>query len=104
MSKRISSLCVILLVLIFTLSACISPSSKEVDTEKSSEQQAIQTEKSGGVQTGTSKDTYTLNEAPMLKELVQAGKLPSLEERLPVKEDIMIEPVMEEIGQYGGDW
>ncbi|NLC67314.1 MAG: ABC transporter substrate-binding protein [Clostridiaceae bacterium] len=104
MSKRISSLCVILLVLIFTLSACISPSSKEVDTEKSSEQQAIQTEKSGGVQTGTSKDTYTLNEAPMLKELVQAGKLPSLEERLPVKVDIMIEPVMEEIGQYGGDW
>lgn len=40
------------------------------------------------------------NEAPMLKELVQAGKLPPLEERLP-EEPLVIE-VYEEIGQYGG--
>lgn len=45
-----------------------------------------------------------LREAPMLQQLVQSGALPAVEERLPVKEDIMIEPVAQEIGQYGGDW
>ncbi|MFF2094128.1 ABC transporter substrate-binding protein [Paenibacillus sp. NPDC058174] len=43
-------------------------------------------------------------EAPMLAELVKAGTLKPVEERMPVKEDIMIEPVFEEIGQYGGEW
>ena len=49
-------------------------------------------------------DKFVLKEAPMLKKLVAAGELPPVEERLPVKEDIMIEQVVEEIGQYGGDW
>jgi len=40
------------------------------------------------------------NEAPMLKELVEAGELPPVEERLP-EEPLVIEPI-EEIGQYGG--
>ncbi|MGQ9630114.1 MAG: ABC transporter substrate-binding protein [bacterium] len=42
------------------------------------------------------------NEAPMLKELVKAGKLPPVEQRLP-KEPAVVQPV-EEIGQYGGTW
>ncbi|MGQ9629840.1 MAG: ABC transporter substrate-binding protein [bacterium] len=41
-------------------------------------------------------------EAPMLAELVKAGKLPPVEKRLP-KEPTVIKPV-EEIGQYGGTW
>lgn len=40
------------------------------------------------------------NEAPMLKALVDAGELPSVEERLP-EEPLVVEP-LEEIGQYGG--
>lgn len=40
----------------------------------------------------------------MLAKQVSEGALPPLEERLPKKEDIMIEPVVEEIGQFGGDW
>ncbi len=40
------------------------------------------------------------NEAPMLRELVEAGKLPPVEERLP-KEPLVLEP-LNEIGQYGG--
>jgi peptide/nickel transport system substrate-binding protein len=43
-----------------------------------------------------------LKEAPMLQELVKAGKLPPLEERLP--EDPLICTPIEEIGQYGGTW
>ncbi|MGQ9555568.1 MAG: ABC transporter substrate-binding protein [Anaerolineae bacterium] len=41
-------------------------------------------------------------EAPMLAELVQAGQLPPVEERLP-KEPMVVQ-VIEEIGQYGGTW
>ena len=39
-------------------------------------------------------------EAPMLAEMVAAGSLPSMDERLPANPTVM--PVMEEIGKYGG--
>ncbi|MBF9018248.1 MULTISPECIES: ABC transporter substrate-binding protein [unclassified Oceanispirochaeta] len=42
------------------------------------------------------------HEAPMLHELVVAGELPSLEERMPVSADIMVEPDVVELGEYGG--
>jgi len=42
------------------------------------------------------------NEAPSLAEMVAAGELPPVDERLPA-EPLVIEPV-EEIGQYGGTW
>ncbi|MBD0381904.1 ABC transporter substrate-binding protein [Paenibacillus sp. WST5] len=43
-------------------------------------------------------------EAPMLTKLVSAGTLKPVTERMPVKEDIMVEKVANEIGKYGGDW
>jgi peptide/nickel transport system substrate-binding protein len=39
-------------------------------------------------------------EAPMLAEMVAAGSLPAMEERMPANPNVM--PVMEEIGKYGG--
>ncbi|MBC7320870.1 ABC transporter substrate-binding protein [bacterium] len=50
----------------------------------------------------TKKKIARYNEAPMLAELVKAGKLPPVAERLP-KNPIVVEP-LEEIGQYGGTW
>ncbi len=44
------------------------------------------------------------NEAPMLAEMVKAGKLPPVEQRLPEASDIMVIQPVEEIGQYGGTW
>jgi len=41
-------------------------------------------------------------EAPMLAELVKAGKLPPVDERLPL--DVVVVPVVESIGKYGGTW
>lgn len=38
----------------------------------------------------------------MLAELVKAGQLPPVEERLP--KEPLVQPVVEEIGQYGGIW
>jgi len=42
------------------------------------------------------------HEAPMLAELVKAGKLPPVEERLP--ENPLVLEVVEGIGDYGGTW
>ena len=42
------------------------------------------------------------HEAPALAELVKAGKLPPVEQRLP--EQPLVVPVVEKIGQYGGVW
>jgi peptide/nickel transport system substrate-binding protein len=41
-------------------------------------------------------------EAPMLAEMVKAGKLPTVDKRLP--EDPLVVPVVERTGQYGGVW
>src|SRR5512141_2878974 len=46
--------------------------------------------------------TSKYNEAPMLADLVKAGKLPSVDKRLPEKPPA-IDPV-EEVGAYGGTW
>lgn len=42
------------------------------------------------------------HEAPMLAELVAAGELPPVEERLPVNPRVVTP--YEEVGQYGGTW
>lgn len=42
----------------------------------------------------------TYNEAPMLAELVQAGSLPPVDERLPTTPGVL--PVTEQTGNYGG--
>ena len=42
------------------------------------------------------------DQAPMLKELVQEGELPPLEERLPKPEDVYVVEPFEQVGRYGG--
>src|SRR5512136_2277501 len=43
-------------------------------------------------------------EAPMLGELVKAGKLPRVEQRLPDPDELMVVKPLKEIGKYGGRW
>lgn len=43
-------------------------------------------------------------EAPMLADLVKAGKLPAVDKRLPAAEDIMVVKPVHEVGKYGGSW
>lgn len=45
-----------------------------------------------------------LNEAPMLKIKVASGEMEPVEERMPVADDIKIQEVYEQIGEYGGEW
>jgi peptide/nickel transport system substrate-binding protein len=42
------------------------------------------------------------NEAPMLAEMVTAGELPPVDERLP--EDVQVVTPVDGVGQYGGTW
>ena len=44
----------------------------------------------------------TFNESPMLAELVRAGRLPAVDERLP--DPPAVQPPNEAIGKYGGTW
>jgi peptide/nickel transport system substrate-binding protein len=46
----------------------------------------------------------TFKEAPMLAELVKAGKLPPVEQRLPEPADLLVVKPLKEIGKYGGRW
>ena len=50
--------------------------------------------------TDTPAPVIKYKEAPMLAELVKAGKLPPVEERLPIEPAVC--PVAKEIGKYGG--
>lgn len=50
----------------------------------------------------TAKTGGSFQESPMLTELVNAGKLPPVEERLPQNPRVL--PVYEKIGVYGGTW
>ncbi len=43
-------------------------------------------------------------EAPMLADLVKAGKLPEVAKRLPDPSDLMVIKPLNEIGKYGGNW
>ena len=44
------------------------------------------------------------NEAPMLAEMVKAGTLPPVEERLPKVDSLMVLKPLDEVGKYGGTW
>ncbi len=44
------------------------------------------------------------SEAPMLAEMVEAGDLPPVDERLPLPSDLLVIQPVHEIGKYGGTW
>jgi peptide/nickel transport system substrate-binding protein len=52
----------------------------------------------------TTRFPQAFKEAPMLAELVKAGKLPPVEQRLPEPADLMVIKPLKEIGKYGGRW
>ena len=46
----------------------------------------------------------TFKEAPILAEQVKAGKLPSVDNRLPEPSQLFVVKPLREIGKYGGNW
>jgi peptide/nickel transport system substrate-binding protein len=63
---------------------------------------ALVTASLGGVYVGDALGATKVSEAPRLKALVKAGKLPPVAKRLPAKPAV-IQPV-DKLGRYGGTW
>ncbi len=94
----------------FSLIACSSkdnqestPTSSAEDVTSSAESQSA----SAPEETDTPTGEFAFAEAPMLADLVQAGSLPALEDRIPTADDVYVEQVDAggnplEIGTYGG--
>ncbi len=95
--KKVVALMLATILAMGSLSAC----SKSPEKQEGGNQQPTQAageENSGGE--AVAEDAA--KEAPMLAEQVAAGKLPALEERLPVAEDVMVETDILSLGTYGG--
>jgi len=88
------------IALIALLAACGTPAAEgpaAAEPDSSSEEAADTAEGDAAAA-----DAGDGKEAPQLAEMVAAGDLPPLEERLPVN-PVVVEPV-ESVGQYGGIW
>ncbi|WP_019639757.1 ABC transporter substrate-binding protein [Paenibacillus fonticola] len=96
---------IIFMLLLFTASlvtGCFGGSGEANRNEVTKEGEAQSALASNDEQAVVSASGF--KEAPMLAELVKTGTLKPVEERLPNKEDIMVEPVFEQIGKFGGEW
>ncbi|MFD0678699.1 MULTISPECIES: ABC transporter substrate-binding protein [unclassified Paenibacillus] len=91
--KKNGLLCLMILILVIILSACESDPTAKTTVEVKPTPTPVVPQK-----------IEAFKEAPMLTKLVSAGTLKAVTERMPVKEDIMVEKVVEEIGKFGGDW
>jgi peptide/nickel transport system substrate-binding protein len=79
-------------VVVMLLAACTSTPSTDVSSTSVDTTEVTADDTTEG----------SVNEAPMLSELVESGDLPPLDERLPV-DPMVVEPI-EEVGIYGGEW
>lgn len=110
--SRVSNLLGLLLIVALLLSGCktTTPAPTEPPKEEAplapTEVPAVQpTEKPAEEVVPTTAPEEPMakyNEAPILKELVEKGELPPVDERLP--DNPLVIPVVESIGKYGGVW
>ncbi|SEB51893.1 ABC transporter substrate-binding protein [Paenibacillus sp. GP183] len=91
--KKMITTTVVVLLSISVLAGCLSKNNNNA-----------QNSASPGNTASTKTSTGTFKEAPMLEALAKAGTLPAVDQRLPAKQDIMIEPVLDKTGKYGGEW
>jgi peptide/nickel transport system substrate-binding protein len=101
MFSKIRNLLGLIMVLSMILSAC--QTATPVPTAPPAEPPAAQpTEAVVSPTEAPAEPAAKFNEAPILKEMVDKGELPPVEERLP--ENPLVIPVVDGIGEYGGVW
>lgn len=104
--KKIITTGLAMMLVIFSFAGCSSNTTSQTSTlpseEETSESSSAEAE---GVSSDSDKaDVNTATsyaEAPMLSEMVSAGTIPDVEERIPSSGDVMVENV-ESVGTYGG--
>ncbi|MGB8451603.1 MAG: ABC transporter substrate-binding protein [Anaerocolumna sp.] len=99
--KKAVVLLLVVSILTGMLSACSNSSTKVAKSDASSAQTQTNSTDSSQTKPGTNEEAQAL-EAPMLTEQVKAGTLPMLKDRMPAASDVMVEPVVESLGEYGG--
>jgi peptide/nickel transport system substrate-binding protein len=96
----------VLAILALVLAACAQPTAAPTEAPMATEKPADAGEViEAAEETPTpvpTADPSSVNEAPMLQEMVRAGELPPLDERLP--KDVQTIAVVDSIGEYGGTW
>lgn len=97
--KKTVALILTVVLIAGMFSGCGKSSSEGKDNPSSSAGVATESTDEGGA---TASVDAAEKEAPMLAEQVTAGTLPKLEDRIPVSEDVMVEPDIMSLGQYGG--
>ena len=103
MKKKLSLLFSFMVIASLVLTACGgAPAATEPAATEPGGAIQPSTEEPGATQPPVTVSEFS--EAPMLAELVASGDLPPVEERLPVKEDIMVVTPVDGIGEYGGTW
>src|SRR6185503_16719623 len=103
MKNKLSLLLSLVVIASVILTACGAPAATEPAATEPGATEPAATEPG----TGATEPPVTVSEfkeAPMLADLVASGDLPPVEERLPVKEDIMVVTPVDGIGEYGGVW
>lgn len=105
MTKKRTFLLLALIVMAMLVAACgnqagDAPAEEAAPAAAEEAAPEAANESEGGGEAAAPMDDSTYKEAPMLAEMVAAGTLPPVDERLPL-EPMVIEPV-DEVGQYGG--
>ena len=93
----------LLIVVTLVVTACAGAAPGVVqDSSPAAVEEPAQSETVKEAETEKEEMAEAAHEAPMLAEMVAAGQLPPLDERLPANPKV-VEP-HEQIGQYGGTW
>ena len=85
------------------LAACATvPPAEQVEVQKPVEDTAPKSEAPAKAEQETMPADSAYQESPQLAELVKAGSLPPVDERLPLNP--VVTPIVDQIGTYGGEW
>ena len=109
-TKKLFLLFSLMLIAVLVLTACGGAPAEEPVAEEPVAEEPAEEESSAGIvaeeatPTVVVLETSAYGEAPMLADMVAAGDLPPVEERLPVADDIMVVSGVDGIGEYGGVW
>jgi peptide/nickel transport system substrate-binding protein len=112
-TKLLFALLSLMVIMALALTACgggaDEPAEEPMAEEPAAEEPAAE-ETGGGIvaveatPTPAVMEASAYSEAPMLAEMVAAGELPPVDDRLPMEDDIFVVAPFDGIGEYGGTW